>query len=164
MMQTSFRPAGHDRRPAHRSRGFTLVELLVVLLVAGILAFAAMGRLADVATVQLDGFGEDVASALRMAQKAAIAQRRLVYVQVSASQLAACLDAACTQTLAQPAGGKLSLGTPSGLSMASNAAQFTFDGMGRPSFTTPLSIVVATSQGLTTTITVQVDSGYVQRS
>jgi MSHA pilin protein MshC len=149
--------------------GFTTLELVIVLLITAILSFIAIGRLNDVGEVNAHGFAEQIASTLRFAQEAAVAQRRLMYVNVNTSSglVNACLDSAtpCAQPLAAPGGGG-NLGTqaPTGVALTTNAAQFTFNGLGQPSTSSAVQIQVTASDGQQFTVTVQPDSGYVQRS
>jgi len=150
-------------------RGFTLIELIMVLMIAGIVSFYAMARLNDMGEVNAQGFADQVASSLRMAQKAAIAQRRTVYVNVSAagSRVYACLDAAtptCASPLAQPQGGNLDLTGPAGLAVTTTATQFSFNGLGSPSTSSVVQILVSAADGQAFSVTVQPDSGYVQRN
>jgi MSHA pilin protein MshC len=153
--------------PAALVRGFTLVELIMVVLLLGILSFFAGGRLSDRNQANARGFAEQVASTLRFAQKAAIAQRRNVYVNIdtTARRVRACLDAstACASALAGPAGGSLDISGATGVTLTSGATQFSFDALGRPSFTSNLTLTTS-ANGATFTITVQPESGYVQRS
>lgn len=60
------------------SAGFTLVELIVILLVTGILAVVVAPRFLGGHGFEERGFYDETLAALRYAQKAAIAQRRLV--------------------------------------------------------------------------------------
>jgi len=69
-------------------RGFTLVELVVILVILGILAVAVMPRFADRGVFDARGFYDGTLSALRYAQKSAIAQRRNVCVAFSAAGVA----------------------------------------------------------------------------
>ncbi|HTT10650.1 MAG TPA: GspH/FimT family pseudopilin [Burkholderiaceae bacterium] len=152
--------------PVH-ARGFTLVELIMVVLLLGILSFFAGSHLSDRNQANARGFAEQVASTLRFAQKAAIAQRRNIYVNIdtTARRVRACLDAStsCASPLASPGGGSLDITGASGLTLTSGATQFSFDALGRPSFTSNL-VLTSSANGSTFTVTVQTESGYVQRS
>jgi len=149
-------------------RGFTLLELLVVLLIGGILSFYAMGQIANVGEVNAQGFADQLASELRFAQKAAVAQRRSVYVNVTAASnhLYACLDAAvpCLHPLAQPSGGVLDVTGPASVVLTSTVTQFSFNSFGSPSTNAAIRLVATASSGQRYTVTVQADTGYVQRS
>ena len=71
----------------HPVRGFTLVELVVILIVLGILAVFAMPRFAGREPFDARAFHDSTLAALRYAQKTAIAQRRPVCVSFSANSL-----------------------------------------------------------------------------
>ncbi len=145
-----------------------MLELIIVILIAGILSFMAIGRLNDTGEVNAHGFAEQIASTLRFAQEAAVAQRRLLYVNVNAGTgvVNACLDSsnACAQPLAAPGGGSLSVQAPGGVVLSTNAAQFSFDGLGQPSTSTQIQIHATASNGQQFTVTVEPTSGYVRRS
>jgi MSHA pilin protein MshC len=148
--------------------GFTMLELVIVILIAGILSFMAIGRLNDTGEVNAHGFAEQVASTLRFAQEAAVAQRRLLYVNVNSASglVTACLDSsnACAQPLAAPGGGNLSVVAPGGVVMSTNTTQFSFDGMGQPSTAAQVRIQVTAPDGQQFLVTVEAGSGYVRRS
>jgi MSHA pilin protein MshC len=65
--------------------GFTLVELIMVMIVTGVLAIAVMPRFANVNDFDAVGYADQLESLFRFAQKAAIAQRQLVYLDFGAS-------------------------------------------------------------------------------
>lgn len=68
-----------------RAHGFTLVELVTVMILLGVLAAVAVPRLMSGGGVSSTVFRADVVSALRYAQKAAVSHRRIVCATVSAS-------------------------------------------------------------------------------
>jgi MSHA pilin protein MshC len=150
----------------HAQRGFTLVELILVITLLGILSFFAASRMTDNDEVKARGFADRLASTLRQAHKQAIAQRRLVYVNLDAAggRVRACFDAAagCSQPLPAPAGGALDILAPAGTALTSSVAQFSFDALGRPSLavTTVLNV---TGGSATHSISIERDSGYVRR-
>lgn len=66
---------------SHRGeRGFTLIELIMVVLLLGILAAYAAPRLFNRNDLNARGFHDETLAYLRYAQKTAIAQRRMVCV------------------------------------------------------------------------------------
>jgi len=148
--------------------GFTTLELIIVIVITGILSFMAVGRLNDMGEVNAHGAAEQIASSLRFVQEAAVAQRRLVYVNINAATglVNACLDSSisCTQPLSAPGGANLTVQVPSGVVLTTSTAQFSFDGLGRPSSSSQIQLQVTASDGQQFSVTVQPDSGYVQRS
>jgi len=61
-----------------RQAGFTMVELITVMVLLGVLAAFAVPRIVDGDTTGPVVYGEQVVSALRLAQKTAVARRRTV--------------------------------------------------------------------------------------
>jgi MSHA pilin protein MshC len=152
---------------ARQQRGVTLTELVMVMTIAGVLSAVAAIRMFDRSVADARGFADRIAATLQFAQKAAVAQRRLVYVNVDAAgaRLRACLDSAaeCAQPLAAAGGGALDISGAAGVTLASGATQFSFDGLGRPSLATALTLTAA-GGGSSFSVTVEPDTGYVRRA
>lgn len=68
-----------------RDQGFTLIELIAVMVVIGVLAGIGIPRLVNGNDSAAMVFGDSVVSALRLAQKNAVARRRLVCASASGS-------------------------------------------------------------------------------
>lgn len=145
-----------------------MLELVIVLVIAGILSYTAMGRLNSTGEVNAHGYAEQVASLMRYAQQASIAQRRTLYVNVSAAggSVNACLDPApaCAQPLPGPGGASLAAQAPSGVALTTTLAQFSFDALGRPSSASQVQVTVTATTGQAFNVTIEPDSGYVRRS
>ena len=154
--------------------GFTLAELVVVLLLTGILAAVAIPRLFNQGEFAARGAHDLVGSALRHAQKSAIAMRRNVCVAVGTTSVAvtyasaAGSDQACAaaNTLANPATGQPFAGTvyPQGATVSA-ATSLVFDALGRPLSAALVPLNAATSISVTshaTPITIEPETGLVQ--
>ncbi|MGF6271694.1 MSHA pilin protein MshC [Massilia sp. UYP11] len=68
------------KRAWRRQAGFTMVELVTVMVLVGVLAAIGIPRLMGGNSINAVVFGDQVASALRTAQKSAVAKRRIVCV------------------------------------------------------------------------------------
>jgi MSHA pilin protein MshC len=101
-MKRSTQPT--HRPSAHPEAGFTLVELVIVMLLMALLASIGANRFGSTDVFAATNLADELAGAVRSAQATAIAQRRTVFLSVTASPPAfsACFDSACTQPLAVP--------------------------------------------------------------
>jgi MSHA pilin protein MshC len=116
---------------ARSQTGFTLVEMVVVMLLIGVLAGVGAMRFASTESFAARGAADRLAAALRSAQTEAMARRTAVHVTMGASPVALtlCLDAGCTQPLAPPGNGSAWMEDVSGLSLSTSAAwQYQPDG------------------------------------
>jgi prepilin-type N-terminal cleavage/methylation domain-containing protein len=96
-------------RPLHRTAGFTLPELLGVIVLTSVLAVFAMPSLDGVFGFRDEAWRSELIAALRNARQTAVAHRRLVCVDIGTSgvrlQIAAANPAAaCTHPLVGPDG------------------------------------------------------------
>lgn len=141
------------------ARGFTLAELVVVILILGILAVVAVPRLATTGDFEVQGTFDQALSAVRYAQKAAIASRSTVRVTFSGNAVSACYDSggSCGSAVTDPAGGG-ALQASGSSTVTLSGTSFTYDGLGRPS-TGPLTVSVA-GGGFTRTFTVEAETGH----
>ena len=139
-----------------KQRGFTLVELITIMVIVGILSVAVLPRFFDANTFQSRGFNDQIISSLRYAQKVAIAQHRFVCVTIAANTISLAQGAtnACGTPLPNLSGaGNYSVAAPTGVTVG--AATFNFNALGRPS--AAQSITVSGNAA----ITVEAETGYV---
>lgn len=80
-------PPRHTLAARRRARGFTLIELIMVLLLLGILAVFALPRIDLTRGFDEVGFHNAVRSTLEFARKSAVAQRRNVQVTRAGNNL-----------------------------------------------------------------------------
>lgn len=147
--------------PFQHSSGFTLIEMIVSLILVGILAIAVLPRLFDRGDFDARAFADQTASALRYAQKTAIAQRRTVCTVFTANSLTLRIrstpgSGACDTNLTGPTGVTPYTVSATGTVLFSpTPSDFSFDAEGRPSSAATLQI------GSVFTVMVQAETGYV---
>jgi MSHA pilin protein MshC len=156
-------------------RGYTLIELVLVIVIAGILAHVAGSRFFSQSAFAQRGFAEELGAALRLAQKTAVASECPTQVTVTASTYAVAQQAASAGTC-NPADNAYSLavvgsdgqtvsGTaPTGITV-SPTGTFVFSGTAAIPGAIPGAITnyPATSLAIgTDTITIDPVTGYVQ--
>lgn len=143
------------------AHGFTLIELVMVIVLVGVLAIFAAPRLFDSAAFNARGFHDETLAFLRYAQKTAIAQRRTVCVAFTLSSATLKVDndssAGCEANLAGPRGDSPGTVTArSGVTYGSLPAAVSFDALGQPTAAQTIQV-----QGVGRSITVEAGTGYV---
>ena len=160
-------------RPPHCLSGFSMVELITVMIVIGIMAAVAVPRM-NLSEFDATGYRDKVRATLEFARKSAVAQRRIVCVTRAANGLTLTIDnvtpetpgaGACPRQLTLPAT-DAACGGPTHAICAPNAnvtlvgpVALTFDALGRPS---AAAIYTVTDTMMTLTINVEAETGYVR--
>ena len=157
MKAAAFKPAG----------GFTMVELVLVIVLIGVIAAIGVPRLMGDNTMAAAAFGDEVVSALRTAQKSAVARRRVVCAAVGGTVVTLTMrpdnaQSNCTtplnaETYSTSASGVTATMTPPTLFFQPNG-MITSDIAGR----TPVSGTVRIQGGTSRTIEFTGTTGYVQ--
>lgn len=143
-------------------RGFSQVELIVVIVITGVLAATAIPRFVTRDSFDSRGFYDLAISSVRFAQKTAIAWRREVHVCVSGNAIIAGTAAGCgTQVMNSTTGQPIGAVAPSDVTLAGSS--FSFDGAGRPIPNSQITIAVnSTIPGdPARQIVVEAETGYV---
>ena len=150
--------------------GFTLIELITVIVLSGVLSVFVAPRMLDMSAVNARGLQDETLSFLRFAQKAAVAQRRVVCLAFTPRSVTLHISAApgssvCDTPLRGPAGDSPGTLTAKGRAgYRSVPPDFNFNGLGQP--VDASGVVLATSQILQVNdvngpLTVEAVTGYV---
>lgn len=142
----------------YKNSGFTLVELITVIVLVGILAVAALPRFFNQNVFESRGFFDETKSLLRYGQKVAVAQRRTVCVALGGAGVGLTIAsvpnaAACDTPLALPSAPR------GGSGLLPSVAAFQFLSLGGTN--QPANVTVTVS-GATGTITVDSVTGHVR--
>jgi MSHA pilin protein MshC len=144
------------------STGFTTIELVMVIVILGILSVTIAPVFFDNSIFQARGFSDQLLATLRYAQKSAIAQHRLVCVDLTATSITLTIatlntDTSCNLALNLPDRADNTLTAPAGITL-NPATTLNFDALGRAS-----SAATITVSGVSNAITVEAETGYVHQ-
>jgi MSHA pilin protein MshC len=165
-------------------RGFTLIELVMVMVLLGVLSVYAAPRVLNTTDFHARGFHEETLSLIRYAQKTAVAQRRTVCVTLTAAAPAkatlsmASVDSSsassgvCDKAVQGPnlncvvpglTGATGCISARSHISYSASPSVVRFDGLGQPLGTTLAQVVQVASNYLdiSKTLTVEPVTGLV---
>ena len=156
------KPPGPSRRWVQL--GFTLIELIMVIVILGVLAVFAAPRIFDNSDFAGRGLHDETMALLRYGQKSAIAQRRTVCVAVNGTGITMTMfvanpaPATCTAATAAQAPPLTPPFAPKGgTGLAGPASPFQFTPLGSTDQAAAVIITVANS----TPITVEPGTGYI---
>lgn len=129
-------------------KGFSLIELVTVMVIVGIVALFAAPRFFSTNPFSERGFYEDALAAVRYTQKFAIASRCTVTASFTAGTGPAgsytltynsCPDGS-SGTVQRPGDGNFTNTAPAGVAVSASPSSVSFDRIGRPSAATTITV------------------------
>lgn len=148
-----------------------MVELIVVLMIAGIMAAVAVPRFTGSMALKDVGYRDQVKASIEIGRKYAVARRRYTCVAIAASSVTLTAELVqpqnhagnCPYTaLNYPSKSTNVITAPSGVTIAPVPTTIMFDAQGVPNLgATTVFTVTDGSSGSTSTFTVEAQSGYV---
>ena len=160
------KPFAHDGAPS-RMRGFTLVELVIVMTVIGILAVTLGPKFFTQSVFSQRGYADELASALRYAQKTAVSSgcpalltltstTYVVTQQAASGNTCNTFDKSWSTPVIGPDGAALQGSAPANTTV-SPTGTYQFDDQGRLSGTLATTLTIGAR-----TITIVPGTGFVQ--
>lgn len=156
-------------RARSSERGFTLPELIAVLIIVGVLAAVALPKFDAALTLRSDAWHDELVSGLRFAHQTATSHRRLVCATLTGGSLSLSIAAtnpatSCDSTLPGPNGGAAYTSTstsavtlsPAGVLYFQPSGRVTSDGAGATTSDRTITIVGSDS------VTVIGETGHVE--
>ncbi len=148
------------------SPGYTLIELVTVIVILGILAAIAVPRFSDRVVFEERGFYEEVVASLRYGQKIAVGSGCPVQISIDANGYALAQqsvlanrcdpgDVSWAVPVLLPDGQAAAGTTPTGVTLGP-VVTYQFDGLGKTDLGTDLTVSIGSSS-----LIVQAKSGYI---
>jgi MSHA pilin protein MshC len=157
----------HMTKTRTRNAGFTMVELIVVIVIVGIVAAVAVPKLIDRRAFESRDFYERAIAVVRQSQKVAIARRATgtpILLCVTASGISAGRGANCAILLPDAVtGGSMSFTAPTGVTLTPTGT-YTFDGLGQPNAAIVINFASTIPGDPARQITVATPTGYVKHT
>lgn len=159
-----------------RLRGFTLIELIVVMLVLGIISTYAASRFFSRSAFDEAGFTQESLAAVRYAQKLAIASGCDIRLTFTANSIAleqwidsannSCdvnAPAPTIRPVAKPGGGSFTIQAPGGVTLTASLAAFYYDQIGIPYSTGGVKLSTETTVTIgSNTFSIAPETGFVR--
>ena len=149
---------GHQR--SRKQRGFTLIELVMVMIVVGVLAVFAVPRMLDLTAWRLRAFADEMQSTTAAIQRLALAQRKPVVATFSTTGV----------SFAYVAGGALgAVNCPAALAVcltAGSVGTATFNALNTGgAVTVPIPLTISVTDGAVTqyAFALETDTGLMRR-
>src|SRR5262245_44884335 len=139
-------------------RGFTLIELVVVIVIAVILSAFVISRI-NTRSFETEGYANQVAAAVRYAQRIAIGQHRNVTVTVASNSVALTYADAPLAGVAvhkPPGTDAFTVVAPSGVTVGGSS--FSFTALGRPTAGGTITVTGDVARN----VIVEAETGYVR--
>ena len=156
--------------PIHRAQGFTLIELVTVLLLVAILSVTAINQWPG-SGINLSAQADQLANDIRYTQSLAMNRGQRYRINLAADRYWIS-DASGAVTVALPGSGATEVILNSGIALSASYSFLVFDGNGVPYTTAatpgaPLSVdavVTLSADGLSRTLTISPETGRVLKS
>lgn len=156
--------------PMPAGRGFTLVELVMILVLVGVLAVVALPRMLDMGLWQLRTYADQLQSAVMLANRMALAQRRTVVAVFAGTGASLHYDSAGGAALVLPGTSSNQLNCPAAYPNCLSTGSVAFNqaaagartGQAQTSSGAALTVTVS-GGGSSHSFTIENDTGHVHR-